>query len=121
MKLLVTGHLGYIGTKLVPLLLDRGPSVRQPELGPLVATVGHEGQPLAVGHLAVRHFMAAQEGAVARPLGIEGEAVVRAANFHDPLTATRKGQWLGGRPERRNELSISRLQWVRRMRLMFLG
>jgi nucleoside-diphosphate-sugar epimerase len=26
-KLLVTGHLGYIGTKLVPLLLDRGHSV----------------------------------------------------------------------------------------------
>jgi nucleoside-diphosphate-sugar epimerase len=27
MKLLVTGHLGYIGTRLVPLLLDRGHSV----------------------------------------------------------------------------------------------
>ncbi len=67
-----------------PLLgLDEGPAVGQPELGPLVAAVGHEGQVFADRDRPVGDAAGPQQHAVHRLLVVETEVVAAMADLVD--------------------------------------
>src|SRR6185295_6375114 len=59
-----------------PLLLDPGPAVRQPQRRRPVAARSDDLAPFAITDLAPGELVRGEEGAVPRPLAVEGEAAI---------------------------------------------
>src|SRR5262249_14860278 len=65
--------------------LARGPTVGQPQLGPLVTAVVDEGQVLGMGHQPAGKSKTMQEGLVARRFVVEREAVSIMSDLAQPF------------------------------------
>ena len=83
---------------------DRGPAVRQPQLGPRIAAVAHEGEPFAVAHEGAGEAHRPDQRAVRRGLVVEAEIAALMADGVDALGQFAIAARAGGArrpPERR--------------------
>ena len=97
---------------LDPIRLDPVPPFAEPQVRVAIAAVGDELPPFAIGDAAVGDGVRAEQGAVPRPLAIEGEAVARRANLDYPFAAGQPRQWLGRMTGRGGAFAISRLERI---------
>ena len=82
----------------------RGPAVRQPQLGPRIAAVAHEGEPFAVAHEGACEAHRTDQRAVRGRLVVEAEIVALVADGVDALGQLAKTARADGArrpPERR--------------------
>jgi hypothetical protein len=70
--------------RLDPVGPNPVPAVGQPEGRSRIAALLNEAQPFGIGDRPVGDLVRGNQGAVARPLAIEGEAVGRSADLDDP-------------------------------------
>src|SRR5262245_42559875 len=91
---------------------DPVPALAEPQGRRRIAAVGDELGPFLVADLAVGDGVGREQGAVARALAVEGEAVIARADLDHTLAAGVEAQRLDGEAGDGRELAIGRLERV---------